>query len=114
MDPEDSLDDYDPYQQLFQSDLWDLVVQDEDLDEWMLESFEEDLESDDREEDEEDEDDDQNRKPLTETNPFVNRISGQLNRPRSAGTIALGCSIFWFLADCSKMGFQKWIEKMFP
>ena len=54
-------DDYDPYQQLFQSDLWDLVVQDEDLDEWMLESFEEDLESDDREEDEEDEDDDQNR-----------------------------------------------------
>lgn len=61
VDPEDSLDDYDPYQQLFQSDLWDLVVQDEDLDEWMLESFEEDLESDDREDDEEDEDDDQNR-----------------------------------------------------
>lgn len=37
-DAEDSLERYDPSEQLFQTDLRELVVDDEDVDEWMLES----------------------------------------------------------------------------
>ena len=111
VDPEDSLDDYDPYQQLFQSDLWDLVVQDEDLDEWMLESFEEDLESDDRD-DEEDEDDDQNRSLSPKQIRLLIAFLDSLAPPRSAGAIALGCSIF-VLADCRRWDSRSGLRKCF-